>query len=102
MGGVCANTSCGQAYEEYKAQKVMNKKGIYTPNQIEDEIKSCWKRVAGSDETVDREKAKEIVSRVINGLGVKGNGITFDEPAFNKQYKKVDPMGLGKNFPVAL
>ena len=77
-------------------------KGVYTPNQIEDETKICWKRIAGKDETVDREKAKEIVSRVVNGLGAKGNGIKFQEAVFNKQYKKVDPMGLGKNYPIAL
>ena len=37
MAGACARTSCGEAYLEWKALKEMNARGVYPPNQINDE-----------------------------------------------------------------
>ena len=34
MGAACAQTSCGQSFIKWKALKEMNKKGIYSPDQI--------------------------------------------------------------------
>ena len=98
MGGACAQTSCGQAYIEWKAIKEMNSRGVYPPNQIQDEVESVWKGQVDKDSTfATKEQTKAIATKVVNSLGARGNGITFDETLFAKQYKKIDPMGLEKN-----
>ena len=84
MGAACAQTSCGQAYVEWKALKEMNKNGVYPPNQIEKEVDSYWGKVVGNDTFADKEQAKIIATKTINGLGSGGNGITFNEEQFNK------------------
>ena len=38
-----------------------------------------------------------MATKIVNSLGSGGNGIKFEEDSFSKQYKKIDPMGLGKN-----
>lgn len=65
--------------------------------QIESEVDSVWSIIAGGETFADKEKVKSIATKVFNGLGSKGNGITFLDVDFNKQYKKIDPMGLEKN-----
>ena len=96
--GACAQTSCGKAYIEWKALKEMNKKGIYPPNQIEKEVDTYWNKIVGKDETfANKDQAKDIATKVVNGLGSGGNGLKFDEDSFSKNYKKIDPMGMGKN-----
>ena len=75
----------------------MNNNGVYPPNQIEKEVDSYWGKTVGNDTFADKEQAKIIATKTVNGLGSGGNGIKFDEDMFTKQYKKIDPMGLGKN-----
>ena len=96
--GACAQTSCGKMYVEWKVLKESNKKGIYPPNQIEGEVTSYWNKIVGKDETfANKDQAKQIATKVVNGLGSGGNGIKFEEDSFTKQYKKIDMMGLEKN-----
>ena len=92
----CAQTPCGEAYMEWKALKELNMKGIYPPNQIQKTEESEWKSIVGKNEsTCNKEQAQEICTEVINSLGSGGNGITFDEDEFEKQYNKIDMLGLG-------
>ena len=84
MGQSCAQTSCGKAFMEWKVLKESNKKGIYPPNQIEKEVDTYWSKIVGKDETfADKEKVKEISTKVVNGLGAGGNGIKFEEESFS-------------------
>ena len=83
MGATCAQTSCGQAFMEWKALKELNKQGVYPPNQINDEVEKAFKSIVGKDSTfANKEQAKQICERVVNDLGSRGNGITFDDSKF--------------------
>ena len=76
----------------------MNARGVYPPNQINDEVEKHWKGVVDSETTfATKDQVKQIATKVVNGLGSRGNGITFNNDIFTKQYKKIDPMGLEKN-----
>ena len=82
-----------------KALKEMNSKGIYTPEQISDNVDKYWNKYASSPDatTVNKAECKDIVENTVNALGRLGSGKTFDEDAFTKAYKKVDFMGAEKN-----
>ena len=77
----------------------MNKKGIYTPEQITDSVDKYWKKYASSADasTVNKEECQNIVEANVNALGKKGSKHYFNEEKFTSSYKKVDFMGAEKN-----
>ena len=82
---------------KWQALKEMNKKGIYSPEQINDTVDKNWDSVNPDGDTiVNKEKCKEMVENAVNHLGSLGDGGQFDEDAFNKAYKKADPWGTQK------
>ena len=94
----CAGTSCGRKYASYKTLKDMNKKGVYPPNQIEEEVTSNWNKRIGKEVTfVDKDQARTIAQKTIAKLAKKGNGIKYYEDSFCQEYNKIDPMGMGQN-----
>ena len=99
MGQACAQTSCGQYIIKMKALKEMNTKGIYTPEQISDNVDKYWNKYASSSDasTVNKQECKNIVEATVNALGRLGSGHKFDEEKFASAYKKVDFMGAEKN-----
>ena len=98
MGAACAQTSCGQSFIKWKALREMNQKGIYSPDQISEQVDSAWASFNTDDSTtVDKETAQKIAEQCVNNLGSMGDGKTFDEEEFNSAYKMTDPLGLGKN-----
>ena len=38
MGTMCAQSSCGKKYISWKALKEMNARGVYTPEQIQEQV----------------------------------------------------------------
>mmetsp|Transcript_14368 Transcript_14368/g.24462 ORF Transcript_14368/g.24462 Transcript_14368/m.24462 type:complete len:123 (-) Transcript_14368:100-468(-) len=101
--GACAETSCGKAYMEWQAVKEMNKRGVYTPDQVEKVLNKNWKKFNSEDNTfVSKEVVQSVCTEGVNYLGSIGNGITFDKESFDKNYKKIDPMGLEKNPKIAV
>ena len=75
----------------------MNKKGIYSPEQIGDAVDKNWDEVNPEGDTiVNKEKCKEMVEKAVNHLGSIGDGGKFDEEEFKKAYKKADPWGTQK------
>ena len=50
--GFCANTSCGQKLAVKKGLKAMNKKGIYTPEQINNACEKAWLEVNPEEKTI--------------------------------------------------
>ena len=76
----------------------MNKKGIYPPNQIEEEVTFNWNKKVGKEVTfIGKDQARTIAQQTVKALGKKGNGIKYYEDSFIKEYNKIDPMGLGQS-----
>ena len=76
----------------------MNKKGVYTPEQVDENTTYFWNKVVGADASVsNKEECKKIVQKTVNYLGSLGSGKKFSEDEFNSTYKKGDPLGLEKN-----
>ena len=80
------NGSCGGPSAEAIAE--MNKKGIYMPKQIEEQLVNEWTSVNTKDtETVSPGDLKKIVTNSINGLGQLGGGDKFDQKKYNQLIK---------------
>ena len=95
--GFCANTSCGQAYIKWKALKEMNAKGIYSPEQIDEQNERVWSTYNPDDSTfVNKETCQKMVEDAVNALGSIGDGKTFDAAEYDKVYKTVDKLKAGK------
>ncbi len=75
----------------------MNKRGVYTPEQISENVKHYWSKHVGEAATANKEDCKKIVSDTVNYLGSIGDGAKFDESTFNDNYQKVDMLGFEKN-----
>ena len=76
----------------------MNKKGVYTPEQISDNTDYYWnKHNSAGDTTVDKETAKKIIKDTCDYLSGIGSGKKWDDDEFESCYKGADPFGLGKN-----
>ena len=87
-----------QAVIKWKALKDMNKEGVFTPEQLNDNTTYYWNKVAGEDNsTCDKEQCKQIVQKTVNYLGSLGSGKKFTDDEFDSAYKKGDPLGLEKN-----
>ena len=96
--GFCAQTSCGQAVIKWKLLKDANKKGIYKPDQITENLDYYWKKHNPDDNsTVNKETAKKITRDTVNYLGSIGSGKKFEESEWEPLYKKGDFVGLEKN-----
>ena len=92
--GFCAQTACGKKYAEFSALKEMNKKGVYTPEQIEGVVEKQWKKHNGEDNTfVNKDTCKIMVEESVNALGKLGDGQTFDESLFEKAYNNFNKWG---------
>ena len=95
--GFCANTSCGQAFIKNKALREMNKKGIYTPEQIDDKVDKYWIKYNPDMTTlIKKDQCTEIIQACVNDLGKIGDGMQYDEAKFLKVYKKFDAWGSQK------
>ena len=83
---------------EWQALKELNARGIYTPQQVEEQINTYWAKVNPDDSTfVNKDQAKSICEMGVNALGGLGKKIEFSEDKFNSAYRVLDPMGMGKN-----
>lgn len=87
--GIC-NGGCGGPSAEAIAE--MNKKGIYMPKQIAEQIQGDWETVnkKGTD-TVNAADLKKIVQSTVTGLGKLGGGDKFDQKAFTAVLKQKFP-----------
>ena len=50
--GFCANTSCGKKLANKRDLKEMNKRGVFTPDQIQKECDKAWSEVNPDDKTI--------------------------------------------------
>ena len=84
-GGVCGGPSAEAIAE-------MNKKGIYMPKQIAEQIQGDWDTVNKKGaEKVNAADLKKIVQSTVTGLGQLGGGDKFDQKAFAATLKKKYP-----------
>ena len=75
----------------------MNKKGVYTPDQVTEIVDKKWKKYNTDDSSfVNKETTEKVVRDCVNYLGGIGDGKKFEDEEFTKAYKKVDPLGLQK------
>ena len=74
----------------------MNSRGVYTPEQINSAVEKYWKSYSGGDTTIDKERCKKVVKKSVSSIGTLGNGVSMSNDEFDKVYKSVDKMGLGK------
>ena len=77
MGAMCANTACGKKLVEWKALREMNKKGIFTPEQVNDEVEKNWNSEVGDGTFANKEQASTIAENTVNVLGNLGSGKKF-------------------------
>ena len=75
----------------------MNKRGVYTPDQIQSTTEHYWTKYAPTESIVNKEIVQNIVKESVNELGSIGSGKQFDEQQFDSTYKTFDPFGLEKN-----
>ena len=95
--------SCGGPSAEAIAE--MNKKGIYMPKQISEQVQGDWDAVnkKGTD-TVNPADLKKIVMGSVAGLGKLGGNDKFDPKAFaaiqkskfpdNKEFSKAETVQM--------
>ena len=90
MGTMCNGGVCGGPSAEAIAE--MNKKGIYMPKQIAEQIQGDWDTVnkKGSD-TVSPPDLQKIVKSTVTGLGQLGGGDKFDQKAYAATLKQKFP-----------
>ena len=62
MGAMCEQSSCYKSHLRSKLREQANERGIMFPGQIEE----CVAYQFGSGDTVDEEKAKEIVQACVD------------------------------------
>ena len=97
MGTMCAQTSCGVKYINWKVLKEMNSRGVYTPEQIQEQVDKAWAKINKDDlSIIDKKMTKEIVEQAVNALGAIGDGYVFEEEKFEKSYLLFDSWGLEK------
>ena len=96
---MCAETSCGKAYITWQAKKEANKRGVYEPEQITEQVKYYWAKHASSPDAtfVNKAEAEKICEESVNYLGSLGSGVTFDKPSFDNIYATTDMLGFEKN-----
>ena len=90
MGTMCNGGVCGGPSAEAIAE--MNKKGIYMPKQIAEQIEGDWSTVnkKGTD-TVTPADLQKIVKQTVTGLGQLGGGDKFDQKSYAATLKNKFP-----------
>ena len=53
---MCAQTSCGVKYINWKVLIEMNKRGVYTPEQIVEHVDKAWEKVNKNDLSIIDKK----------------------------------------------
>ena len=82
---------------KYKAIREMNAQGIYTPEQINNELDRVWVKYNPNEtRTVDKETTELMVAEAVNSLGKIGDGQVFVKSDFEKVYKKFDSWNAQK------
>ena len=94
--GACSQTSCGKAAIEYGLLREMNKRGVYTPEQINSAVEKYWKSYSNGDTFIDKDRCRKVVKKSVGAIGTLGNGMSMNETQFEGVYKAIDKMGLGK------
>lgn len=61
----------------------MNSRGVYTPDQINEQCEKWWAQINTEETTfVKKDKCQLMVEGAVNTLGKIGDGQTFDEALF--------------------
>ena len=73
----------------------MNKRGVYTPEQIEEQVSKQWKKHNPEDNTfINKDTCKTMVEGAVNALGEMGDGVKFDEQTvWGKAYNQFNKWG---------
>ena len=95
--GFCTSSSCCSKLTVSRKVREMNKKGIYTPDQINQACDTQWLIINPEENTiVNMEQCRKICEKSVNHLGAIGNGRKFSKKVFLKFYKKYDTWGTQK------
>ena len=72
MGNTCCDNN--KDYQKWKALRIMNQQGVYTPIQIQEFTEKNWKQVVKPMQlTVDHNTCLKIVEATVNELGLIGD-----------------------------
>ena len=99
--GCCAYACCcgccsGRSYPQWAALREMNKKGVYTPDQVREATQKAWINYnPGAEVSVNKETSRFICRDAVNELGKKGDGQKHNEKLFEESYTKFDKLGYG-------